>query len=609
MFGKSWSAINSLLMAARNPPALKAIVAVDGTDDTYFLDNKYPDRTYHIDDYIIEMDTENAIPQPPNYAINQEYFDSRFDMSPEHPPWTAVYAQQQINNNFYRDSSVCHQFQNIKIPVYVIGGMHDLYGEFAIRVYEGVRNSSSKVKVVLGPWDHNWPEDGSIGPHYDGKGDASRWFGQWLRGEDNGFMQEPDVTVFMQGAYRPDSQLETIPGQFRYEAWPIPEDRMRWTQLFPTAQMTLAQEPHASQSEWLGITHRASVGTELPWWWGQLVDDQAPLDNLTDTNLSFDSPLLTCKHELLGFVNVSLRVRASAQNARWVVRLEDVWPDGSVTHITGIILNGCYRNGPDSPSWMVPGEEFVITGQMHFITYTFKPGHRMRFSVNTNALMLGWPTPYQMVSEVLINTPDSFVTLPLVNPVPSPIVPPYTQIPYVPPKLHDGGDIAARGFAYDRWFYDIHPTTSGQQRTFKWTAGAYWNGFNNRLLAAYNRELFLANDDDPAHVHWEGHGLYLIVLGITPDTPSDPVGIPGGVYLHDAILALEQNFAPGTPSPVSDDIPNVDLNRYRWLVLTADATVNSTETEFQVTVVRELRENEILRRRSTFYNAYPRQFQ
>ena len=41
MMGKSWGAFNSLQVAARRPPALKAIIAVMGTDDRYAEDVHY----------------------------------------------------------------------------------------------------------------------------------------------------------------------------------------------------------------------------------------------------------------------------------------------------------------------------------------------------------------------------------------------------------------------------------------------------------------------------------------------------------------------------------------------------------------------------------------
>ncbi|GAG43998.1 unnamed protein product, partial [marine sediment metagenome] len=51
MFGLSWGAFNSIQMAMRNPPALKAIVAIMGTDDLFRDDVHFMDGMMHIDSY------------------------------------------------------------------------------------------------------------------------------------------------------------------------------------------------------------------------------------------------------------------------------------------------------------------------------------------------------------------------------------------------------------------------------------------------------------------------------------------------------------------------------------------------------------------------------
>ena len=43
MFGISWGGFNSIQMALRNPPALKAIIAVDATEDLYQEDVHFID--------------------------------------------------------------------------------------------------------------------------------------------------------------------------------------------------------------------------------------------------------------------------------------------------------------------------------------------------------------------------------------------------------------------------------------------------------------------------------------------------------------------------------------------------------------------------------------
>ena len=62
MFGISWGGFNSIHMAMRNPPALKAIIAVDATDDLYHDDVHYMDGIMHVDTWEMSQDLYNAMP-------------------------------------------------------------------------------------------------------------------------------------------------------------------------------------------------------------------------------------------------------------------------------------------------------------------------------------------------------------------------------------------------------------------------------------------------------------------------------------------------------------------------------------------------------------------
>jgi len=65
MFGISWGAFNSIQMAMRNPPALKAIVAIQGTDDLFHDDCHFIDGMMHVDCYEFGQDIANILPAPP----------------------------------------------------------------------------------------------------------------------------------------------------------------------------------------------------------------------------------------------------------------------------------------------------------------------------------------------------------------------------------------------------------------------------------------------------------------------------------------------------------------------------------------------------------------
>ena len=97
MYGISWSAFNSLMMATlRRPPALRAIFGAHASDDLYKNDIHYPDGIMHEDHYIISIDHGNAFPPSPDYVINEQWIKQRFQIR----PWIDVYLQHQLENSF-----------------------------------------------------------------------------------------------------------------------------------------------------------------------------------------------------------------------------------------------------------------------------------------------------------------------------------------------------------------------------------------------------------------------------------------------------------------------------------------------------------------------------
>ena len=56
MFGISWGGFNSIQMAMRHPPALKAILAVDATEQLFHDDIHYIDGMMHFDEFELNMD-------------------------------------------------------------------------------------------------------------------------------------------------------------------------------------------------------------------------------------------------------------------------------------------------------------------------------------------------------------------------------------------------------------------------------------------------------------------------------------------------------------------------------------------------------------------------
>src|SRR6185295_7863444 len=95
-------------------------------------------------------------------------------------------------------------------------------------------------------------------------------------------------------------------------------------------------------------------------------------------SLVYDGPVLDESLEIVGFPKVKLRASVDAPLAHFVARLEDVHPDGRVSLVAAALLNGSQREDPQRPRALVAGEPADLAFDLHFTTWTFRPGHRVR---------------------------------------------------------------------------------------------------------------------------------------------------------------------------------------------------------------------------------------
>ncbi|MBV9245896.1 MAG: CocE/NonD family hydrolase, partial [Methylobacteriaceae bacterium] len=128
MMGKSWGGFNALQVAARRPPALKAIITVCSTDDRFADDIHYMGGCLLTDNLwwgSIMLAYQARAPDP---AIVGEDWRERWLARLEHMPfWPALWVAHQSRDEYWRHGSVCEDFGAIACPVLAIGGWADAY--------------------------------------------------------------------------------------------------------------------------------------------------------------------------------------------------------------------------------------------------------------------------------------------------------------------------------------------------------------------------------------------------------------------------------------------------------------------------------------------------
>jgi len=411
VYGISWTGFNGLRLAMRHPPALKAVISAMSTEVLYNEDCHYTDGISTIvDEYNVGIDSENGRSPSPDFPTDEKTLENRFDNT----PWTLVWMRHQRDSEFWHESQ--EPLESIQVPVFLIGGFLDTYRDTIPRWVSKVR---SPLIALIGPWNHTFPDEANPAPGIEWKESlALRWWDKWLKGKETGIMSEPKLMAYMRHWYPPDPTINENAGEWRAEkGWPPQGQKIE--DLYLRSDHSLNKNV---SSEGVHILkYVPSVGAEAGEVWGEISPDQRPVDAYS---LVYDSAPLEKEVAILGLPQVRLRASATAPQADWFIRLNDVAPDGQVTQITGGGLNGAQRDSMSDPKELEPGKIYSLRVPMRFTSWVFPVGHRIRVSISNAQWPMFWPTPYSMTTSLYVGGEQAsrllLPTVPLASPLPAP---------------------------------------------------------------------------------------------------------------------------------------------------------------------------------------------
>jgi putative CocE/NonD family hydrolase len=401
MRGISWGGINSLQIAARAPPALKAIMPMGCVDNRFLGDAHYIGGALATENFKWGSYFKVYMGAPPDPQISgadwERQWRERLDATPALlQQWTS----HQRYDEYWRRGSIATDYSRIKCPVYVVGGWLDPYSNVVGSLLAGLEVPR---KGLIGPWGHlmpNLPAPLSLDWAYE----EIRWWHHWLRGVDTGIMDEPMLRAYM--PYRTVSEVypAEIPGRWVAEAsWPPPETRplvLHW------GVGTLGTAPAAHGS--LTYVGDKIVGLCKPQWMPSRPDDQTPDDA---RSLVFDSQPLESDREILGYPRAHVRVSSNVPIAKLAVRLTELTPDGKSWLVSYGLLNLTHRDSHEHPTALEPGEFYEVEVSLYMVAHRFKKGSRIRAAVSESLWPLVWPSP--RIATLNIDLSRSSLTLPL----------------------------------------------------------------------------------------------------------------------------------------------------------------------------------------------------
>ncbi|TWS17700.1 CocE/NonD family hydrolase [Tsukamurella asaccharolytica] len=295
----------------------------------------------------------------------------------------------------------------ITTPTFALGGWHDLFTNTEWRLPSDLSSlPNSKKKLIMGDSYHVTVTHDMGGVNQPPRADVLQkaWFDKWLKDVDNGIDDYAPVTVHRKGG-----------GWWQGETFPEPDQKYQRMYLSSLASGSApgSLSDNSLQTAPPKIAARRTVGPGLSTlcsndtgqaMFGLLVFQGCAADNrVAETNgLTFSSRPVGKPTVISGPINLHLTTTQDARDAYWSVMVTDVSPDGRSEVISSGQLTTSLRQIDEARSLRTAGGDYtapyyqldiaqrqlVQPGQVveldiatHAVSAVLKPGHRLRVDV------------------------------------------------------------------------------------------------------------------------------------------------------------------------------------------------------------------------------------
>ena len=413
MWGGSYLGMTQYMAASEMHPALKAIVPNVAGLDMY--DVLYPGGVYRKDmidhwggltrnlDMVwtappVDADSDGSLLQAAiaehedNWDVEVEYGNGKFR---DHDAPTLDWREHAL-------AGVLEEVQEAAVPAYHLNGWFDIFVLDATLIYA---NYEGPQKLLIGAWSHAGMPDSALMAEQGRLAaiEHLRWFDHWLKGIDNGIMDEDPIQY----------ALMVDPGEWQWqsaEAWP-PQGTSQTSWHFasgPTGSVASANDgllttegPAAeSMADSYSVDLTATTGTTTRWdnaVGGAPVMAYPDLTSNDAKGLTYTSAPLTEDLTIVGHPVVHLWVTSSTRDGDFLVYLEEVDDEGRSHYLTEGVLRASHRKLSEAP-WdnlglpfhrsyredveLLPdGEPTELTLDLAPTAAVFNAGHRIRVTI------------------------------------------------------------------------------------------------------------------------------------------------------------------------------------------------------------------------------------
>jgi hypothetical protein len=385
MFGCSHSGQIEYMALSMQPPHLKAVMPQCFSFDYYFgkVQGGIP-GAFRTTNWYERDKTSVPVDEDPTGSMLAEAVEQHKNNPTDFEVYGALPFRDSYSvitgSQMWIESSPGTYLQEIEgsgVPVYQWGNWNDFLTKVMREVFIFEANLENVKKTGLGPLGHcQWGG-------FDLLTEARRWFDYWLKGIDNGIMDEPPIYYFTRNAPAGEEW------RFTWQ-WPLPNEK----------QTTYYFGGGPSGSPNTGVNDGILSLTAPVCATGQddyNVDYGITAANRDARGLTYTTSALEDDVELTGYPQVHLCVSSTNVDGDFFVFLEDVSPTGATTVVTQLQLRASHRTLGTPPfdnlgqPWhrhfqedavpLTPYQPVELVPDPLPISYIFPAGHHIRVTI------------------------------------------------------------------------------------------------------------------------------------------------------------------------------------------------------------------------------------
>jgi putative CocE/NonD family hydrolase len=314
-------------------------------------------------------------------------------------PYWKDWIDHSTYDDYWVPLNIEAKLGEVAAPAFNMGGWYDLdsretFSNFNALRLAGRTPEARKSKLIVGPWPHRLSvstRNGDVDFGPESKVDLDelelRWFDYWLKGIDNGVVDEPPLRLFIMGRNEWRDEHEWPLARTDWQTWYLHSGGNANT--LRGDGVLAPDEPGDEPDDHFVYDPDYPVPTVggspccnplvIPW----AAHDQRDIEMRQDV-LCYTSAPLEADLETTGPIQAILYAATDGRDTDWTAKLVDIWVNGYAMILCNGIIRARSRESLSDPTLLEPGKIYRYEISVGVTGNVFKQGHRIRLEISSS---------------------------------------------------------------------------------------------------------------------------------------------------------------------------------------------------------------------------------